>query len=105
MKYYGQIGFGFADVETAPGVFDTQIVERTYRGDILRNSKRFETTEYRNDDLNISNEFSIVADAYAYQNFQSMRYLTYMGAKWKINNVEVRHPRLILTVGGVYNGE
>lgn len=104
MKYYGKIGFGFANVETAPGVFDTEIVEKTYRGDVLRNSKRFETSEYRNDDLNISNEFSIVADAFAYQNFQSIRYITYMGAKWKVNNVEVRHPRLILTVGGVYNG-
>lgn len=104
MKYYGKIGFGFANVETAPGVFDTEIVEKTYRGDVLRNSKRFEASEYRNDDLNVSNEFSIVADAFAYQNFQSIRYITYMGAKWKVNNVEVRHPRLILTVGGVYNG-
>ena len=56
-----------------------------------------------NDDVNISNEISIVADPFAYQNFHAMRYVEFMGAKWKISSVEVQYPRLILTVGGVYN--
>ena len=56
-----------------------------------------------NDNLNISNEFSIIADPFAYENFQNMRYIVFMGAKWKITSVEVQYPRLILTVGGVYN--
>ena len=62
-----------------------------------------QSSDNLNDNLNVSNEFSIVADPFAYANFHSMRFIEYMGAKWKISNVEVQYPRLILTVGGVYN--
>lgn len=102
-KFYGKIGFADT-VETSPGVWTEKIVERNYFGDIIRNTRRLQSSDQLNDDINISNEISIVADPYANQNFHSMRYVEFMGAKWKITNVEVRHPRLILTVGGVYNG-
>lgn len=102
-KFYGKIGFADT-VETAPGVWTEQIVERNYFGDIIRNTRRLQSSDQLNDDINISNEFSIVADPYANNNFHSMSYIEFMGAKWKITNVEDRYPRLILTVGGVYNG-
>ena len=102
-KFYGKIGFADT-VETAPGVWTEQIVERNYFGDIIRNTRRLQSSDQLNDDINISNEFSIVADPYANNNFHSMCYIEFMGAKWKITNVEDRYPRLILTVGGVYNG-
>lgn len=102
-KFYGKIGFADT-VETAPGVWTEQIVERNYFGDIIRNTRRLQSSDQLNDNINISNEFSIVADPYANNNFHSMRYIEFMGAKWKITNVEDRYPRLILTVGGVYNG-
>ena len=57
-----------------------------------------------NDDININNSISIVADPYAYENFHNMRYAILEGVKWKITNVEINRPRLILTIGGVYNG-
>lgn len=102
-KFYGIIGFA-ETVETAPGVWTENIVDYNYFGDIIRNARRLQSSDQLNDDINISNEISIVADPYANQNFHSMRYVEFMGAKWKITNVEVRYPRLILTVGGVYNG-
>ena len=58
-----------------------------------------------NDNVNLANELSIVADPYANEHFFAMRYVELMGAKWKITNVDVQYPRLILTIGGVYNGE
>lgn len=103
-KFYGKIGFGFTS-EEAPGVYKDKILERDYYGDLIRNTRRLQPGEHLNDDINISNEISIVADPYAYQNFHSMRYVVFMGAKWKISNVEVQYPRLILTLGGVYNGK
>lgn len=102
-KFYGKIGFA-ETVETTPGVWKEKIVDYSYFGDIIRNARRLQSSDQLNDDINISNEISIVADPYANQNFHSMRYVEFMGAKWKITNVEVRYPRLILTVGGVYNG-
>lgn len=103
-KFYGIIGYA-TTVESKPGVWEEQIVERNYYGDLTRNSRRLQSTEYLNDDINIANEISIVADPFAYNNFHAMRYVEFMGAKWKISNVEVQRPRLILTVGGLYNGE
>ena len=101
-KWYGVIGY--ADhVETSPGVWEEKIVERAYSGDINRMSRRLESSGNLNDDINISNEISIVADPFANDNFHKMLYVEFMGAKWKVSHVEVQRPRLNLTVGGLYN--
>jgi hypothetical protein len=102
-KFYGIIGYA-NQVESAPGVWTEVITERNYSGDILRNNKRSQQGEDLNDNLTINNLFSIVSDPYANDNFFSMRYIKWMGASWKITNIEVQRPRLILTIGGVYNG-
>ena len=102
MKFYGPIGYAEM-VETSPGVWDEKITEHMYFGDLTRNTRRLQSAETLNDDINIANEISIVADPFANENFHAMRYVKFMGAKWKISNVEVQYPRLILTVGGVYN--
>lgn len=101
-KFYGNIGFG-STVETRKGVWEPSITELSYSGDILSNNWRRQSTEHINDDITISNEISIIADPYANENFSSMKYVVYMGIKWKITNVSVQFPRLILTLGGVYN--
>lgn len=103
-KFYGIVGYS-ETVETVPGVWEEQIIEHEYDGDFVRNTSKFQTAGKVNDDVNVANEISIVADPYANQNFHMMRYVEFMGAKWKITNVEVRYPRLILTIGGLYNGE
>lgn len=102
-KFYGKIGYAITK-ETTPGVWVEEIVERSYYGDVIRNIRRLQSSENLNDNINVSNEISIVADAFANQNFHSMRYVEYMGAKWKVSSVEVKYPRLILNIGGVYNG-
>jgi len=101
-KFYGIIGYG-ETVEERPGVNVVKETRRPYFGDVTRNTRRYESSNQANDNLNISNTISIVADPFAYENFHSMRYVEFMGAKWKVTSVEVQYPRLILTVGGVYN--
>lgn len=103
MKFYGTIGFG-KTFESSPGVWDEHVEEREYYGDIIRNTNRFQTTDKVNDDLTISNEFSIIADPYALEQFAFMRYILYMNIKWKITNIDIQYPRIIISVGGVYNG-
>lgn len=102
-KISGVIGYSISS-ETAPGVWEPSIIERPYYGDLIKNTRRLQSTDKVNDDINISNEVSIVADPYAMNNFHTMRYVQFMGAKWKITNVEVQYPRLILSLGGLYNG-
>ena len=103
-KWYGKIGFA-ETVKTKPGVWEELITEKEYFGDLTRNTRRLQSSSQLNDDINVANEISIVADPFANQNFHSMRYIEFMDAKWKISSVEVQYPRLILTVGGLYNGE
>ena len=103
-KYYGAIGYA-ESVETSPGVWDEQIIERNYYGDIVRNIRNLQSTEHLNDDVNVTNQISIVADPYAIAKFHYIRYATYMGVKWKVPTVEVQTPRLVLSLGGLYNGD
>ncbi|WP_243152130.1 hypothetical protein [Pseudoflavonifractor sp. 524-17] len=102
-KFYGPVGYADT-VETQPGVYEEQITERMYYGELIRNTRRLQSAETLNDNVNVANEISIVADPFACLNFYRMRYVGFAGAKWKVTNVEVQYPRLILTIGGVYNG-
>lgn len=103
-KFYGLIGYANT-VETAPGVYEEQITTKEYYGDLLRNSRKLQTSsDSLNDNINVANEISILADPFANNNFHSMRYVEFMGSKWKVTSVDVQFPRLILTIGGVYNG-
>lgn len=103
-KFYGKIGYA-ESVEIRPGVWEDTITERPYSGDTVQNNSRWNTNpDTVNDDIKLSDKLSIVADPYANQNFQQMRYVEYMGGLWKIVGVEVARPRLLLTLGGVYNG-
>ena len=104
-KFYGTIGFVDSQTETAPGVWRNAIIERSYKGDVIRNVRRFDKGEHINDDLNISNSISIVADDYVFENLFAIRYVNWMGVNWKVTEVEVQRPRLVLTIGGVYNGD
>ena len=101
-KWYGAIGYA-ETVETEPGIWEEQFTERNYDGDVTRNSRRLQNSGSVNDDINISNQISIIADPYAENHFYEMRYIKFMGAKWKITDIEVQYPRLILTLGGVCN--
>jgi hypothetical protein len=102
-KFYGAIGYAVS-TETSPGVWTDVITEKVYYGDTVKNTRRLEAGEGLNDNINISNLISIVSDPYANQNFHTMKYIKWMGTEWKITNVDVQRPRLILTIGGVYNG-
>lgn len=103
-KYYGKIGFA-EPKEVSPGVWKDEVIEREYTGDILRNTGSWAVSSNgTNDNININNQISILTDPYAMENTHIMKYVEFMGHKWKITTFELRYPRLILTVGGVYNG-
>lgn len=103
-KFHGKIGFG-KQVQTKPGVFEDVITEKPYFGDVIRNTRRITEGEQTvNFDLSVSNSISILADAYASENFFAIRYIEWAGALWTVSDVEVQSPRLLLRLGGVYNG-
>ena len=104
-KFCGKIGFGIVE-DSGYGVYEPQIVERKYYGQLLRPTHRSVEANANsiNDNITISNEISILCDAFARENFSNIQYIEFMGAKWKVTKVQIASPRLILTTGGVYNG-
>lgn len=103
-KYFGIIGFSDSR-ETRPGIWEPYILERAYYGDVIRDNRKMDDSQQINSNLNINNQFSIIADPYSTKHFHQMKYLIYMGIKWKITSIEVQYPRLLLSVGGEYNEE
>lgn len=103
-KFYGVIGYNEGAKETSPGVWQDSIVEYPYYGDIIRNTRHLQEGQAVNNDISVSNSISIVADAYANEHFFAIRYIKWAGALWTVTDVEVQSPRLILRLGGVYNG-
>jgi hypothetical protein len=104
-RFYGEIGYGQpVETESGSGVFELVITEKTYSGDVLRNSRRLQEGQKVNDDISVQNSISIVADEYAGQNIFAIRYIRWMGTLWEVADVDVQSPRLVLRLGGVYNG-
>jgi hypothetical protein len=102
-KFRGVVGFA-ETVEKTPGTHVEEIIPRKYSGDLLRNTRRLESSGNINDNINISNEISILADAYACDHFYAIRYVEFGGAKWKVASVDAtKRPRLVMTLGGLYN--
>jgi hypothetical protein len=102
-RFYGKVGYGVT-VETAPGVWEDVITEFPYYGDVIRNSLKFKEGQSVNNDLTVGNSISVVADAYANEHFFAIRYVVWRGTYWAVDEVEVQSPRLLLRLGGVYNG-
>ena len=101
-KFNGMIGYA-EQVETTPGVWENKITEHKHLGDVVRHTSKLVTSDDLNDDVDVSTEISIVADTYTIKNMYSMVYIEYLGAKWKIKSIQPQFPRVILTLGGLYN--
>ena len=103
-KWYGKVGYS-ETVETSPGVWTPQDTVREYDGEVIRNTTKWAVnSDSTNDDLTVNSQISIVADPFANNKFHSMKWIEFMGAKWKVTSVEPQPPRLLLTLGGVWNG-
>jgi len=104
-RFYGEIGYGeTVESPVGSGVYVDRITEVAYYGDVIRNTRKLEEGEGLNNDISVGNSISIVANEYAVMNFHLIKYIRWMGALWTVTNVEVRSPRLILSLGSVYNG-
>ncbi len=104
-RFFGEVGYG-ESVETPPnsGVWVDVITEFSYQGDVIRNTRQLESGEKINENIIVSNSISIVADEYAFEHFFNVKYVRWAGVLWTVSAVEVKTPRLILSLGSVYNG-
>ncbi len=104
-KFYGSVGYGISrETPTDSGIWVDDMVEYEYFGDVLRISRELREGESLNNGIFVQNSISIVADQFANENFSAIRYVRWSGTLWTVSKVEVQSPRLILSLGSVYNG-
>ena len=102
-KFYGAIGY-IVQVKTGPGVWEDKEVEKIYRGDVILNQQRWQKSEEISDNFNLDNSISILADEFAYDNIGYIKYIVYRGKKWCVQSLSINRPRIVLQIGGLYNG-
>lgn len=106
MKFSGEIGFLISTKEeTKPGVYKPVIEKKKYVGDVIRNNRINQPSEYQNDNIKLNSKLSIVANMYFVQNYQNIQYVLWNGVMWKVNSVDIStYPKVYIELGGVYNG-
>lgn len=104
MRFFGKVGYQ-VETESTDSVWAKTMVAKSYFGDVIRNNTRRDTGDMINDQIDVNNRISIVADPFAFENFQNMKYVEWLKQLWNIKSIELQPPRIILEVGGVYNGE
>lgn len=106
MRFYDSIGYSIQEEDPVDsGIVVEKIVEHKYFGDVLKNGKRNENSPNLIDDISLDNEFSIIADKFARDNFHAMKYIVFYGTKWRISSADASSPpRIKIRVNGVYNG-
>lgn len=103
-RFVGTVGFAMIE-ETRPSIYEEVYRERLYKGDLIRKSRQWSPSEHLNDDIQIANDISIIADSFAVMNLGVMRYVHWMDQYFEISSAAIdndRH-RITLSLGGVFN--
>lgn len=103
MRYYGAIGFSKSTIEVCPGVWDEVVEEKKYSMTITKDFVSYSDVNEINSDININNQVSIIADVYAQRFAHKIKYVELNGIKWKVKSFDIKRPRLVLYIGGLYN--
>jgi hypothetical protein len=105
-RFAGTVGFSLTG-SLVNGVWKETGGERPYKGDILNDTISYQQDEKVNDDVRLSQRISINSDRFAMQNYHLIRYVVFKdmpGTLWEVTSVTIERPRLILSLGGVYDG-
>ena len=103
-KFFGKIGYVTSE-ETRPGIWEDVVEERTYSGELTRFTRHWQTGSTVNGNINISAQLSIIADSYLLKHMHCIRYVKLEGAAWEVRSIDPQRPRLLLELGGLYNGQ
>jgi hypothetical protein len=104
-RFSGLVGFGETiESPSNSGIWVNEITEVSYFGDVVRNVRKLDVNDELNDNISVTNIISIVADQYANDHFFAIKFVEWAGAVWTVTSVEVKRPRLLLSLGKIYNG-
>ena len=100
-KFAGLVGY-VTQAETTPGVWSPVEQTRMMKGDFYMESSRHQNGDKVNKDVALNHRVSLVGDAYTFENYYAIRWIEIEGVKWEVTSIEVKRPRLIVNIGGLY---
>lgn len=103
-RYYGRVGFKIAEDDQTTGIVRNTVVEKPYFGRIIEHSRKWQGSDSATDDLVLANQIAITANDYAFNHATAIAYAVYMNGRWKVTDIRIKRPEIILTLGGIYNG-
>lgn len=103
-KFSGLVGYVTTE-QTTPGVWLPVETPKRMRGDIIRQSSSRQNDDKVNSDVSLNHRISLVGDAYSFGNYYNIRWIEVDGLKWEVTGIEIQRPRIIVTLGGPYNGQ
>lgn len=102
-KYAGKVGFA-TQTETSPGVWEDVTVERLMKGDVIRANTTISMDGKVNGDVTFNHRVSLVGASLPLMEYYNIKYITLDGYKWEVKSIEIQRPRIIVTLGGMWNG-
>jgi hypothetical protein len=102
-KFSGLVGY-VTQSESSPGVWSSVENPIMMKGDIIRQSSNGQNDDKVNSDVSLNHRVSLVGDAYSFGNYYNIRWVEINGLKWEISSIEIQRPRIIVTLGGIWNG-
>lgn len=103
-RYSGLVGY-VTQEETVPGVWSPVENPRTMKGEIIRQSSTNPDHGKINSDISLNHRVSLWGDAYAFDSYYAIKWIQIDGRKWEVTSVEIKRPRIIVTVGGLWNAQ
>lgn len=106
-RFFGPIGYEQEQHESEPGIWTPSgMVERNAFGAVLKRQRKWaDSSEGTNDNLEVTNRISIVADDYVNEHWPAIKYVKWADTYWKVVSIDIERPRVILSLGGVWNGD
>lgn len=108
-KFTGLVGF-ITQEESIPGVWSPIENSKKMRGDLISssatngNGSRIADSGKVNDDVSLNHRVSLLGDYYTFNNYLNIKWIQIGGRKLEVSSIELQRPRVILTVGGLWNG-
>lgn len=102
-RFSGLVGY-VTEEETVPGVWGPVEKTRMMKGDVIHQVSRYDKGEKVNDDIVLNHRISLIGDSYSFGNYYNLKWVKMGTIKWKVTSIEIKRPRLIVSLGGVWNG-
>jgi hypothetical protein len=96
-RFAGFVGY-VTQVESVPGVWSPVENPKYMRGDVIRQS-----STSQNGDISLNHRVSLIGDSYTFNNYYNIKWVEIGSAKWSVTSVEIQRPRVIITLGGLWN--